>query len=202
MSEADIDSGRRRFLLAATSVLGGIGAAFTAVPFISSWLPSAKARAEGAPVEVDISQLEPGQQVTVEWRGNPVWILRRTEQMLAGLSQTESFLRDPDSVTEQQPVYAHNRYRSRMPEYLVLIAVCTHLGCVPKYCPSRTECPQDLGADWPGGYFCPCHGSKFDLAGRVFKGVPAPINLAVPPYTFINDDTILIGVDENNPAEA
>ncbi|MEE9451239.1 MAG: ubiquinol-cytochrome c reductase iron-sulfur subunit [Gammaproteobacteria bacterium] len=201
MSEGEINNGRRKFLTIATTVFGGIGAAFAAVPFISSWSPSARARAEGVPVEVNISQIQPGQQVTVEWRGSPVWILRRTQKMLDSLSADEDQLRDPKSLAEQQPGYAQNRHRSRNPEYLILVGICTHLGCVPKYCPSRSKCPQDLGAGWPGGFFCPCHGSKFDFSGRVFKGVPAPINLKVPPYTFMNENVILIGVDEDSPAE-
>ncbi|MCP0914569.1 MULTISPECIES: ubiquinol-cytochrome c reductase iron-sulfur subunit [Legionella] len=187
-----VDEQRRRFLLTATGVLGGVGAVCALTPFISSWMPSAKAQAAGAPVEVDLSKLEPGQQATVEWRGKPVWIIRRTQEMLKHLNDIESRLRDPESLVEQQPEYARNQYRSIKPEYLVLIGICTHLGCSPKYKPYEKE----LGPDWPGGFFCPCHGSSFDLAGRVFKSVPAPINLAVPPYRFINDHTIIIGEDE------
>ncbi|WP_035918167.1 ubiquinol-cytochrome c reductase iron-sulfur subunit [Legionella fairfieldensis] len=187
-----IDEQRRQFLLTATKVLGGVSAACMLTPLVSSWLPSAKARAGGAPVQVDLSQLEPGQQVTVEWRGKPVWIIRRTREMLQHLAGHEQTLRDPDSLVDQQPAYAKNRYRSINPEYLVLIGICTHLGCVPKYTPVKEE----LGSNWPGGFYCPCHGSSFDLAGRVFKGVPAPINLEVPPYRFINEKTIVIGEEE------
>ena len=160
---------------------------------ISSWLPSAKAKAAGAPVEVNIGRMEPGQQVTVEWRGKPVWIIKRTDTMLNQLLQHEASLRDPDSRVEQQPEYAKNRNRSIKPEYLVLIGICTHLGCSPKYVPTLGE----LGANWPGGFYCPCHGSTFDMAGRVFKGVPAPSNLEVPPYSYLSDDVIIIGQDKD-----
>ncbi|WP_372613537.1 ubiquinol-cytochrome c reductase iron-sulfur subunit [Halomonas sp.] len=185
---------RRRFLVGATMVVGGIGAAFTAVPFIASWQPSARARAAGAPVEVDISKLEPGQQVTVEWRGKPIWVLRRTPAILDRLATlTDSDrLRDPlAEVESQQPSYITGPLRSLKEEYLVVIAICTHLGCVPLFRP-------ELGSvtdDWPGGYFCPCHGSKFDFAGRVFKAVPAPTNLVIPPYRFLSDTRLEIGVD-------
>ena len=191
-TDEQIDETRRHFLLAATGVLGGIGAACALTPLIGSWLPSAKAQASGAPVEVDLSKLEPGQQVTVEWQGKPVWIIRRTKAMLEELANEETLLRDPQSLTEQQPEYARNRYRSINPEYLVLIGICTHLGCSPKYTPEVNA----LGPDWPGGFYCPCHGSTFDLAGRVFKGVPAPINLEVPPYKFIREHVIVIGQDK------
>lgn len=189
MQSEVIDAHKRQFLVKSTSILGCIGAACALTPFVVSWLPSAKAEAAGAPVQVDISQLEPGQQATVEWRGRPVWIIRRTPEMLSHLSTNENELRDPESLVEQQPTYAKNKYRSINPEYLVLIGICTHLGCSPKYTPEVNA----LGPQWPGGFFCPCHGSTFDLAGRVFKGVPAPINLEVPPYKFINAHTIEIG---------
>lgn len=189
--EDSIDEERRRFLLTGTCVLGGIGAACALTPLVSSWLPSAKAQAAGAPVQVDLSRMQPGEQAIVEWRGKPVWIIRRTKEMLDHLSANSSLLRDPDSLAEQQPAYAQNLHRSINPEYLVLIGICTHLGCSPKYKPSL----QELGPDWPGGFFCPCHGSTFDLSGRVFKGVPAPINLEVPPYHFLNEQTIVIGED-------
>ncbi|STX52547.1 ubiquinol-cytochrome c reductase, iron-sulfur subunit [Legionella busanensis] len=192
LSQEEIDEKRRKFLLTATGVLGGIGAACALTPFISSWLPSAKAQAAGAPVEVDLSKLEPGQQATIEWRGRPVWIIRRTKAMLEQLAGAENQLRDPESLVEQQPSYAKNKYRSIKPEYLVLVGICTHLGCSPKYTPQVNE----LGPNWRGGFYCPCHGSTFDLAGRVFKGVPAPINLEVPPYRFVNDHVIIIGEDE------
>lgn len=191
MSDELIDKGRRRFLLTATRFLGAMGAAFVSVPFLASWWPSARAQAAGAPVTVDVTHLEPGQQMTIEWRGRPVWIVRRTADMLKRLQEPEylSELRDPDSEAEQQPTYADNAFRSIKPEYLVLVGVCTHLGCSPTYQPDKGK----LGPAWPGGFFCPCHGSMFDLAGRVFKGVPAPINLEVPPYHFANDTTVVIG---------
>lgn len=188
-SDESIDEQKRKFLLTATGVLGGVGVVCALTPFVSSWLPSAKAEAAGAPVQVDLAKLEPGQQATVEWRGKPVWIVRRTREMLDQLSKNDSLLRDPQSLVEQQPDYAKNEYRSINPEYLVLVGVCTHLGCTPKYTPEKNE----ADSPWPGGFFCPCHGSTFDLAGRVFKGVPAPINLEVPPYRFINKHLIEIG---------
>ncbi len=189
----EINVERRRFLTTLTSVVGGVGAACAAVPFIGSWLPSAKAQAMGAPIEVDISKLEVGQQLTVEWRGQPIWIINRTPESVKKLPSLDSLLRDPNSNdTEQQPSYAKNIHRSIKDQYLVLVGLCTHLGCVPTYRP-------DIGGvepNWPGGFFCPCHGSKFDLAGRVFKGVPAPVNLLVPPYKFVTDTVLLIGQDE------
>lgn len=189
MSEDGVDVGRRRFLATATSVVGGLGAAVAAVPFLAAWKPSARAQAAGAPVEVDISKLEPSQQMTVEWRGKPVWIIRRTEAMVNELPKNDPFLRDPNSEVEQQPAYAKNVSRAINPEYFVAIGICTHLGCVPTYRP-------DIGgvqAGWPGGFFCPCHGSKFDLAGRVYQGVPAPSNLVIPPYSYLSDSVLLIG---------
>jgi ubiquinol-cytochrome c reductase iron-sulfur subunit len=188
----DIDTERRKFLLTTTCVLGGVGALCALTPFVSSWLPSAKAQADGAPVQVDLSKMEPGEQVVVEWRGKPVWIIRRTQEMLQKLSGHNTQLRDPQSLTVQQPAYAVNEHRSINPEYLVLIGICTHLGCSPKYKPTL----GDLGSDWPGGFFCPCHGSTFDLSGRVFKDVPAPINLEVPPHYFINEHTLMIGEEK------
>ena len=187
-----MDEQRRRFLLNTTRVLGGVGALCALTPFVASWMPSAKAQAEGAPVQVDLSKMEPGQQVTVAWRGKPVWIIRRTPDMLKHLDEDSSLLRDPDSLVAQQPTYAKNKYRSIKPDYLVLVGICTHLGCSPKYKPYEKE----LGPDWPGGFYCPCHGSTFDLAGRVFKSVPAPINLEVPPYRFISEHMIVIGEEE------
>ena len=187
-----VDEQRRRFLLTATEVLGGVGALCALTPFVSSWMPSAKAQAAGAPVQVDLSKIEPGQQVTVEWRGKPVWIIRRTSEMLKHLEDHNNQLRDPNSLVEQQPDYAKNKFRSIKPEYLVLVGICTHVGCSPKYKPFEKE----LGPDWPGGFYCPCHGSAFDLAGRVLKGVPAPINLQVPPYRFVSEHLIVIGEDE------
>ena len=190
MSEV-VDKERRKFLLTATKIVGSVGCAFAATPFISSWLPSAKAMAAGAPIEVDLSKMEPGQQVTVEWRGKPVWIIKRTESMLNTLPKTRERLRDPDSEAIQQPIYAKNEHRSRTKNYLVLVGVCTHLGCSPKFKPTLGE----LGPSWPGGFYCPCHGSTFDLVGRVFQGVPAPLNLEVPPYYFPKNDFVVIGED-------
>jgi ubiquinol-cytochrome c reductase iron-sulfur subunit len=195
-SETDqIDGGRRHFLLVATTVTGIAGAALTAVPFLASWKPSARAQALGAPVEADISKLEPGAIVKVTWRGQAIYIVRRTQEMLAALATAEvkNGLRDPDSAESTQPDYAKNETRALKPEFLVLIGVCTHLGCAPldRFQPKDAE----LGATWPGGFYCPCHGSKFDLAGRVFKDVPAPLNLAVPPYRFVNEGVIQIGAD-------
>ena len=189
----DIDKRRRHFLTAAATVVGGAGALATAIPFVSALSPSAKTKAIGGPVEADISGLKPGEMQIEKWRGKPVWILRRSEESVAELSGMSDMLRDPDSEVEQQPEYAKNEYRSVKPEYLVVVGLCTHLGCSPKY---RTKDDSEgLGADWKGGFFCPCHGSKFDLAGRVYKGVPAPANLVVPKYQFINETIILIGDD-------
>lgn len=194
MSIDDVDTSKRRFLtIAATSVVGAVGVGFAAVPFISYWQPSAKARAAGAPVEVDISKLEFGQRVIVEWRGKPVWVVRRDQEALSELTGLNGILADPDSKVEQQPTYAKNEHRSVKPEYLVVIGICTHLGCSPTYFPKNE--PHPFGADWKGGFFCPCHGSKFDLSGRVYAGVPAPTNLVVPPYTYLSDTRVLVGVD-------
>ncbi|WP_375057135.1 ubiquinol-cytochrome c reductase iron-sulfur subunit [Zobellella sp. DQSA1] len=193
MSNAPVDTGRRRFLTWSTTAVGGVGAAFVAVPFIKSWNPSAKAKAAGAPVEVDISKMEPGQLIRVEWRGNPVWMVRRTQEILDTLSQHDNQLRDPDSREPQQPEYAQNAYRSIKPEVFVAVGLCTHLGCSPTYLPNTFgEQVQGVSA----GFFCPCHGSKFDMAGRVFQGVPAPLNLVIPPYYYVNDTTILVGEDK------
>ncbi len=191
-----VDRSRRRLLVAAATVVGGAGIVAAIVPFIETLNPSARARSAGAPVSVDISKLEPGQQITVSWQGKPVWVLRRTPAMLDGLRSpaVRGNLRDPDSQVEtQQPVYAANELRSIKPEYLVVIGICTHLGCVPVFRPEVA--PVDLGLDWPGGYYCPCHGSRFDLAGRVYKKVPAPINLAIPPHKYLSDTRILVGED-------
>jgi len=185
--------GRRRFLSAATSVAGAVGLAFTAVPFIASFRPSARARALGAPVEVDISKLEEGAMVRVKWRGRPVWVLRRTQEMLDRMAASDAPLRDPGSLESEQPDFAQNEYRSIRPDVLVVVGNCTHLGCAPI---ERFDVgPSDLGEDWVGGFYCPCHGSKFDLSGRVYTGVPAPTNLPVPPYRFIGDDIIIVGDD-------
>jgi ubiquinol-cytochrome c reductase iron-sulfur subunit len=189
------DSGlsRRRFLAVATGVTGTVGVVAAAIPFLSSWQPSARARAMGAPVEVDISKLEEGAMMRVVWRGKPVSILNRSPVMLERLENEQADLRDRDSEQAQQPPYAQNEFRSIRPEILVMVSSCTHLGCVPI---NRFEvAPADLGPDWVGGFFCPCHGSKFDLSGRVFSGVPAPLNLEVPPYRFVGDNILLIGED-------
>jgi ubiquinol-cytochrome c reductase iron-sulfur subunit len=192
MSE-DTGLSRRRFLSIATSATAVVGAGFVAVPFISSWQPSARARAMGAPIEVDISKLDIGALMKVTWRGKPVSILRRSPEMLQRMESSDVKLGDPDSQDEQQPAYARNEYRSIEPDLLVIVSNCTHLGCVPT---SRFEvAPADLGPDWVGGFFCPCHGSKFDFSGRVFAGVPAPTNLVVPPYRYMDENTIVIGED-------
>ncbi len=194
MSTDGVDTSRRRFLTAATSVVGAVGAGAVAVPFISSMQPSARAQAAGAPVEADFSKLEPGSKVTVEWRGKPVWIVRRTEQALKDLPTLDDKLRDPESKVDQQPIYCQNEYRSIKPEYLITVGICTHLGCSPTYRPEIA--PADLGPEWKGGFFCPCHGSTFDLAGRVYQGVPAPTNLVVPPYMYLDETRVVIGNDE------
>jgi ubiquinol-cytochrome c reductase iron-sulfur subunit len=194
MSGDNTNTGRRRFLTAATSVVGAVGVGFALVPFISSMQPSAKARAAGAPVRADISKLEPGQMIRVKWRGKPVWLVKRTDDMLEVLPKLDSELRDPASEQPQQPPYAQNEYRSIKPEILVTVGICTHLGCSPTYRPDVGA--ADLGADWKGGFFCPCHGSRFDLAGRVFKGVPAPLNLEIPPHRYLSDNELVIGEDE------
>ena len=195
MSNEGVDRSRRRFITAAASAVGGVGVVFAAVPFVSSWRPSARAEAIGAPVEVDVSKLEPGQSMTVQWRGKPVWLVRRTEEMLNALSGVEGRLRDPASEEPtQQPDYAANPHRSIKPEILVLVGLCTHLGCSPTYRPEVA--PADLGPDWQGGFFCPCHGSRFDMAGRVYSGVPAPLNLEVPPHSYLSDKRLIVGVDQ------
>ncbi|MGD2075071.1 MAG: ubiquinol-cytochrome c reductase iron-sulfur subunit [Gammaproteobacteria bacterium] len=193
MSGDGVDPGKRRFLTAAATVVGGVGAVFAAVPFVASWMPSERAKAAGAPVQADISKLEVGQLLRVQWRGKPVWVVKRSEEMLEALPGLNERLRDPDSVDPQQPEYADNTYRSIKPEILVAVGICTHLGCSPSFVPEAL--PQPYDAQWKGGFFCPCHGSRFDLAGRVFKGVPAPLNLEVPPHKYISDTLILIGED-------
>jgi ubiquinol-cytochrome c reductase iron-sulfur subunit len=186
-------SGRRRFLITATSVAGGIAGVAWATPFIMSMMPSERAKAAGAPVEIDISKLEPGMLLMVEWRGKVVWVLSRTSEMLATLPKLDSKLADPNSEKDQQPEYAKNEARSIRPEILVTTGVCTHLGCSPVF--RKEIAPEDLGPDWLGGFFCPCHGSKFDLAGRVYKNVPAPTNLVIPPHTYLSENVLLIGAE-------
>ena len=193
MSGDGVDTRKRRFLIAATTVVGGVGAVYTAVPFLASWLPSERAKAAGAPVEVDISKLEDGQMIRVQWRGKPVWIVKRTQAMLQALPGLDAQLRDPQSAEPQQPEYAQNGTRSIKPEILVAVGICTHLGCSPSFVPEAL--PQPYDPAWKGGFFCPCHGSTFDLAGRVYQGVPAPLNLEVPPHKYISDTLILVGDD-------
>jgi ubiquinol-cytochrome c reductase iron-sulfur subunit len=188
-----VDTRKRKFLIAATSVVGGVAAAGVAVPLLMSMMPSARAKAAGAPVEVDISKVEPGMLLTVEWRGKPVWIVNRTKEMLDLLGKHDDQLTDPNSEQPQQPPYCKNPTRSIKPEMLVAVGICTHLGCSPTY--RKDVGAADLGADWPGGFFCPCHGSRFDLAARVFKNVPAPTNLVIPPHQYLSDAKLLIGVD-------
>lgn len=187
----DVDRNRRHFLVVATAVTGGAGVALASIPFLSSLKPSARAQALGAPVEVPVGSLEPGAMIRVIWRGKLVFVVRRDQEMVSRLSETEDLVRDPNSeVVEQQPDYAVNEYRSIKPEYLVVEGSCTHLGCAP-----LAQFQVEPAENWYGGFFCPCHGSKFDLAGRVYKGVPAPTNLRVPPYRFIRDDVIMIGAE-------
>ena len=189
----EIDYKKRRLLTAAATVIGGVGIAYAAVPFVVSWSPSERAQAAGAPVEVDISKLEPGAMLIVEWRGKPVWVVNRTQKMLDALPSLNDQLRDPNSSESKQPGYAKNEDRSLKPELLVMVGLCTHLGCSPTFRPEVA--PADLGPDWKGGFFCPCHGSKFDLAGRVYQGVPAPTNMDIPPYQFLSNTRVLVGVD-------
>ena len=193
MSDREVDKGKRGFLMAATGVVGGVAAAATAVPFAGSMFPSERAKAAGAPVEVDISKLGPGEIQIVEYRGKPVWIMNRTKEMLEGIKKSDSKVSDPNSEVPQQPPYAKNEFRSIKPDIVVLEGVCTHLGCSPQY--KSVESKADMGQDWNGGFFCPCHGSKFDFAGRVFAGSPAPKNLEVPKYKFVGDAKIVIGDD-------
>ena len=194
MANEVVDHGRRRFLTITTAVVGGVGVVAVAVPFIKSWEPSARAKAAGAPVTADISKIEPGQKVTFAWRSQPVFVVNRTKDQLAALPTLDGRLTDPKSeVTDQQPTYAQNPTRSIKPEWLVVVGLCTHLGCVPDFEPVMK--PEPFDPNWKGGFYCPCHKSRYDLAGRVFQGVPAPKNLPVPPYHFVDDNTIQIGVD-------
>lgn len=188
-SQDDVDEERRCFLRKATATVGGIGIAAASIPFISYWLPSADIEAAGAPIEVDLTALKPAQQLTVVWRGKPIWVIHRTPAMLDSLPKLNNELRDPFSEMDQQPPYAINIYRSIKPEFFIAIGICTHLGCIPTYRPDVGS----ISPTWPGGFYCPCHGSTYDLAGRVYKGVPAPKNLEIPPYGYINDHAIIIG---------
>lgn len=185
----EVDQERRCFLRRATAAVGGVGIAATAVPFVNYLLPSADVEAQGNPIEVDITQLQPAQQLTVVWRGKPIWLIRRTQAMLDSLPKLNNQLRDPFSEEDQQPPYAKNLHRSINPEYFVAIGICTHLGCIPTYRPDIGS----ISADWLGGFYCPCHGSTYDLAGRVFKGVPAPRNLEIPLYGFLNPGRLIVG---------
>lgn len=199
MPDDTVDVGRRRFLTGSTALVGGTGAAVAMWPFIASMSPSARARTAGAPIEVDIGQMEWGQKIDLIWRKQPVWIIRRTPEMVAALEAEASYLRDPNSKQDQQPEFARNSHRSLNPEFLVLVGICTHLGCNPTYRPDAA--PEDLGPEWQGGFFCACHGSRFDLSGRVYDHVPANANLRVPPYRFVSDTRILIGeMPEDDPA--
>ena len=192
-TDESVDKGKRRFLVGATSVVGGVGVAGAATPFVMAFFPSERAKAAGAPVEVDIGKIEPGQKIDVEWRGKVVWLINRTQPMLDSLPKLNPVLNDPNSNVPQQPAYCKNIHRSIKDAMFVAVGICTHLGCSPTFRPDVA--PADLGPDWLGGFFCPCHQSKFDLAGRVFKGVPAPTNLVIPPHRYATDTKIVIGND-------
>ena len=198
MSSDGVNKGRRRFLVATTSVVGGIGVGFAAVPFIKSWMPSARAQAVGAPVEVNIGKLKEGQLLKVQWRGQTIGVLRRTQEMIASLAKVDEFLADPESAAAEQPDYVNGEERALNPEVLGVNMHCTHLGCVPQMIPQVG--PQPLDENWNGGFYCPCHKSKFDLSGRVYKGVPAPTNLKIPPYSFLDERTVMIGVSPQRAA--
>ncbi len=191
MSDKGVDTGRRHFLTAVTTAIGAVGTGFVAVPFLSAMQPSAKTQALGAPVEIDISKLELGQLIRVAWHGKPVWVLKRTQETIETLVNRTEHLQDPASDESIQPAAAKNETRALKPEIFVAVGICTHLGCSPTFRPEIA--PADLGEDWKGGFFCPCHGSGFDLAGRVFKGVPAPTNLEIPPYRYLSDTRLVVG---------
>ena len=198
VADEAVDLSRRKFLTNATIATGAVGAVFVAVPFVESWTPSERARALGAPTELDITKIDPGQMTIITWRRQPIYVVRRTPEMVKHLEGHDGDLKDPGSLESKQPDYAKNVQRSRTAEYLVLIGTCTHLGCLPK---QRFEAASaEMGPTWPGGYFCPCHGSRFDLAGRVFKGSPASVNLVVPPYEYPNEKTLRVGADEKGAA--
>jgi len=194
MSNQGVDTGRRRFLTLTTAVVGGAGVAGAAVPFLASWMPSERAKALGAPVTIDISKVELGQKITVAWRGKPIWVIKRTPEMIQSLEKVAGVLADPESQQAQQPQYATNEARAIKADTLVLIGSCTHLGCSPTFRPDHPA--PEVDPNWQGGFYCPCHGSKFDLAGRVYKGMPAPLNLVVPPHRYADDSTIVIGEDQ------
>ncbi|WP_027856114.1 ubiquinol-cytochrome c reductase iron-sulfur subunit [Marinobacterium jannaschii] len=196
MSNDGVNKGRRRLLIGATSAVGAVGAVGAAVPFVASWNPSAKAKSAGAPVKVDVSKLEPGQQTIVKWRGKPVWIVRRGDEALANLEKITDTLADPNSEVPQQPAYVPGTAARALKrdDIVVLVGICTHLGCSPTYRPEIA--PEDLGAEWVGGFYCPCHGSRFDLSGRVIQGSPAPSNLVIPPHSYEGQDVIIVGVDQ------
>jgi len=194
MNDTEKPDKTRRNLVVATSAVGAAVGLGAAVPFVASMWPSERARAAGAPVEVDLSRIAPGELAVIEWRGKPVWVIRRTPEMLASLKAAEARLSDPRSKASEQPKYAENEYRSAKPDVMVMEGVCTHLGCSPQL--KGADAKGEMGGDWVGGFYCPCHGSKFDLAGRVFRGAPAPTNLKVPPYTFVSDSKLVIGEDE------
>ena len=198
MANDVVDHGRRRFLTATTAVVGGAGALCAAIPFIKSWEPSARAKNAGAPVLADISKIEAGQRLAVEWRGQPVWIINRTKALLDTLPVGNDRLKDPKSEADQQPKFAQNPARSLKPEWFVVVGICTHLGCSPAFVPDIK--PEPFDPEWKGGFFCPCHKSRYDIAGRVFQGVPAPANLVVPPYKFVDDKHIMIGVNPEGAA--
>ncbi len=200
MSSDGVNSNRRNLLIA-TAGVGALGVVGASVPFIKMWLPSERAKAAGAPISIDISKLNAGQKIDALWRGKPVWVVRRTTEMLDGLDLHREDLKDPDSENpDQQPDYATNPTRSRTPEYLVVLGVCTHLGCSPKFVPELE--PQSFDQEWNGGFFCPCHNSRFDLAGRVYNGVPAPTNLSIPPHFFEDENTIVIGLEGGEEGDA
>ena len=196
VADDEVDLSRRKFLTRATIATGAVGVAFAAVPFIASWNPSERARAEGEPIRMDLDKIDPGQMATTIWRKTPIYVVRRTPDMLARLNGHDSELKDPHSEDSDQPAYAKNTQRSRTAEFLVLIGVCTHLGCLPKQRFSAGE----LYPSWPGGFYCPCHGSRFDLAGRVFDGSPASTNLRVPRYSYPDPRTLVVGEDEKGAA--
>ena len=198
MANEEVNTGRRRFLTATTAVVGAVGAGFAAVPFIKSWSPSARARFAGAPVSQDISALTEGAQMVINWRGQPIFIARRSKAMLDVLGSMDALVADPQSGASDQPQYARNATRSIKPDISVLVGVCTHLGCAPEFLPEVR--PEPFDPDWKGGYFCPCHKSRFDMAGRVYQGVPAPTNLVVPPHKYLADGSLLIGEDDSGTA--